>query len=98
MYASTIQVVLTETLAVSTARRTLSEISDAKTAIRASLGDLQIWQLYLHKQRHSPTETQWTITVVLPRSEIFAFRRAIADPVYIPQLNHAWADHERSIF
>ena len=112
IYALTVQFVLTETHYLgghqhheagagdegTDRRRELSLTGEVKEAVQTALGHLIVYNFYLHKEYVSEEVTKWTITLVLPQDEGYAYERKIADPVFMPQINDLWPHSGNSLF
>ena len=72
VYAMTVEFVLSEThfLGGHRARRALSLTGEVRTTVQHALGNLAIWDFYVHQEHVSDLLTLWKITLVIPRTEL----------------------------
>mgnify|MGYP001381786966 CR=1 FL=1 len=100
VYALTVQFVLSEThyLGGHTGRRALSLTGEVRDTVQQALGGLVIYNFMLHQEHVSDTLTTWTVTLVIPQEEQYAYERKLADPVFLPQINDHWPHSGDSLF
>lgn len=100
VYAMTVEFVLSEThfLGGHRARRALSLTGDVRNTVQHALGNLVIWDFYVHQEHVSELLTLWKVTLVIPRTELYNYQRKVADPVFLPQINDHWPHSGQSLF
>ena len=99
VYAMTVEFVLTETHFLgSHTRRALSLTGDVRNTVQHALGNLVIWEFFVHQEHISKSVTLWKITLVIPQTELRDFERKLADPVFLPQINDHWPHSGDSLF
>ena len=96
----TVEFVLSEThfLGGHRARRALSLTGEVRTTVQHALGNLVIWDFYVHQEHVSDVLTLWKITLVMPQTELHQYQRKLADPVFLPQINDHWPHSGDSLF
>ena len=100
VYALTVQFVLSEThyLGGHSDRRALSLTGEVRATVQQALGDLVIYNLMLHQEHVSAALTTWTVTLVIPQEELYAYERRLSDPIFLPQINDHWPHSGDSLF